>query len=99
MTTNLTDEAIRTVAWAIAEAWWRRTYRQAAGANPEAGSPREYADQFWQGFAGEARAALAAAAAYAACVEPAAAPASDRFVPMAGGRPGRQALPSLGTLR
>lgn len=53
------DEIIRTAAWAIAEAWWRKHHRQAAGV-PEADSPVDYADRFWQSWAEEARAAIAA---------------------------------------
>lgn len=56
----MTDEATRAVAWAIAESWWRKTHRRAAGSTPEADSSTEYADNFWQGFVDEARAAIAA---------------------------------------
>jgi hypothetical protein len=54
------DETVRRVAWAIAEAWWRKNNRRAAGAVPEASTSAEYADNFWQGFVEEARAAIAA---------------------------------------
>ena len=54
------DESVRRVAWAIAEAWWRKHKRQAAGLVPEADSSADYADRFWQGWTEEARAALAA---------------------------------------
>jgi hypothetical protein len=54
------DETTRRVAWAIAEAWWRKTHRRAAGSAPEAATSTEYADNFWQGFCDEARAAIAA---------------------------------------
>ena len=46
--------------WTIAEAWWRKTQKRAAGAVPEASSSRDYAENFWQGFVDEARAAIAA---------------------------------------
>ena len=74
------DDAVRKVAWAIAEAWWRKTHRRAAGAAPEASSSQDYADEFWQTFCDEARAALAVMSSRSAS---AAAPsqriASDRF--------------------
>lgn len=54
------EDRVRRVAWAIAEAWWRKHHRRAAGAVPEADSSEDYADRFWQGWAEEARAALAA---------------------------------------
>ena len=53
------DDAVRRVAWAIAEAWWRKTHRRAGGSAPEAATSTEYADNFWQTFADEARAAIA----------------------------------------
>ena len=53
------DETVRTVAWSIAEAWWRKKNRVAAGSVPEAATSTEYADNFWQGWAEEAKAALA----------------------------------------
>lgn len=75
------DETVRKVAWAIAEAWWRKTHRRAAGNAPEANSSQDYADEFWQTFSEEARAAMAVMASRSAS---AAAPsqriASDRFV-------------------
>lgn len=55
------DETVRRVAWAIAESWWRMRNRVAAGAVPEATSSRDYADNFWQGWTEQAKAALAAA--------------------------------------
>jgi hypothetical protein len=58
---------VRNVAWAIAEAWWRRQHRLAAGFVPEAESPTDYADRFWEGWVEEAVAALSA-------IEPAAQP-------------------------
>lgn len=54
------EDRVRRVAWAIAEAWWRKHHRRAAGAVPEADSSEDYADRFWQGWAEEARAAIAA---------------------------------------
>lgn len=57
----MADEQVRRVAWAIAEAWWRKNKRQAAGVVPEADSSTDYADRFWQGWTEEAAAALAAA--------------------------------------
>ena len=54
------DEITRSVAWAIAEAWWRKRNRVAAGAVPEANSSTEYADNFWQGWVSEARCATEA---------------------------------------
>lgn len=56
------DETVRTVAWSIAEAWWRKRNRVAAGSVPEAATSTEYADNFWQGWAEEAKAALASLA-------------------------------------
>lgn len=56
------DETVRRIAWAIAEAWWRKTQRRAGGTAPEANSSHDYADAFWQGFCEEARAAMAAMA-------------------------------------
>lgn len=52
------DDTIRNVAWAIAEAWWRKHHRQAGGTVPEATSSADYADNFWQGWAEEAKAAI-----------------------------------------
>ena len=49
---------VRNVAWAIAEAWWRKQHRVAAGFVPEAESATDYADRFWEGWAEEAHAAL-----------------------------------------
>lgn len=54
------DETVRRVAFAIAEAWWRKNQRRAAGSVPEASSSAEYAANYWQGFTDEARAAIAA---------------------------------------
>ena len=68
------EDATRAVAWAIAEAWWRKTNRRAAGMAPEAESSEDYADKFWQGFCGEARAALSAMG-----MNPQPAPLPDRF--------------------
>ena len=51
---------VRNVAWAIAEAWWRKQHRVAAGFVPEAESATDYADRFWEGWAEEAVAALSA---------------------------------------
>ena len=51
---------VRSVAWAIAEAWWRKHHRVAAGFVPEAESATDYADRFWEGWADEAVAALSA---------------------------------------
>lgn len=56
------DDTVRAVAWAIAEAWWRKNHRRAAGSVPEANTSQEYADAFWQGFQEEAVAAIAAMA-------------------------------------
>ena len=53
------DNTVRNVAWAIAEAWWRKKNRVAAGSVPEATSSADYADNFWQGWAEEAQAAVA----------------------------------------
>lgn len=52
------DETIRNVAWTIAETWWRKRNRVAAGSVPEAGSSTEYADNFWQSWCEEAKAAV-----------------------------------------
>lgn len=54
------NERIRNVAWAIAEAWWRKHHRRAASTVPEATSSTEYADNFWQGWTEEAEAAVEA---------------------------------------
>ena len=54
------DETTRSVAWAIAEAWWRKRNRVAAGSVPEANSSAEYADNFWQGWVPEAQCAITA---------------------------------------
>jgi hypothetical protein len=54
------DETTRSVAWAIAEAWWRKRNRAAAGSVPEANSSTEYADNFWQGWVPEAKCAIEA---------------------------------------
>jgi hypothetical protein len=54
------DETTRSVAWAIAEAWWRKRNRVAAGSVPEANSSAEYADNFWQGWVPEAQCAIGA---------------------------------------
>lgn len=53
------DNTVRNVAWAIAEAWWRKKNRVAAGSVPEATSSTDYADNFWQGWAEEAKGAVA----------------------------------------
>lgn len=53
------DETVRNVAWAIAEAWWRKTHRVNGGAVPEATSSKDYADEFWQSWCEEAKAATA----------------------------------------
>ena len=58
----MVEEQVRRVAWAIAEAWWRKQHRQAGGAVPEADSSTDYADRFWQGWVEEAAAALNATA-------------------------------------
>lgn len=73
------DDATRAVAWAIAEAWWRKTHRRAAGSAPEANSSQDYADEFWQGFCDEARAAMAAMTSRAASAATMQRVASDRF--------------------
>lgn len=72
------EDKVRRVAWAIAEAWWRKNHRRAAGVMPEADSSTDYADRFWQGWAEEARAALAAAE------PPAEAPVASVRVPRPG---------------
>jgi hypothetical protein len=54
------DETTRSVAWAIAEAWWRNRNRVAAGTVPEASSSTEYADNFWQGWVPVATCAIQA---------------------------------------
>lgn len=75
------DETVRPIAWAIAEAWWRKTHRRAGGTAPEANSSQDYADAFWQGFCEEARAAMAAMAGRpVAATGPSQRIASDRFV-------------------
>lgn len=56
------DEMVRNVAWAIAEAWWRKRNRVAAGSVPEATSSADYADNFWQGWTEEAEKAIACVA-------------------------------------
>lgn len=53
------DETVRNVAWSIAEAWWRKRNRVAAGSVPEANTSVEYADNFWQGWVEEAQSAIA----------------------------------------
>lgn len=53
------DDTLRNVAWSIAEAWWRKRNRVAAGSVPEATSSTEYADNFWQGWTEEAERAIA----------------------------------------
>lgn len=53
-------DRVRQVAWTIAEAWWRRTHRQAAGVLMDADGPGDYADRCWQEWTGEARCALKA---------------------------------------
>jgi hypothetical protein len=58
--------AVRKAARAIAEAWWRKQHRVAAGFLPEANSSADYADRFWQAWAEEAAAALDAAALHSA---------------------------------
>lgn len=73
------DELIRNVAWAIAEAWWRKTHRRAAGALPEASSSQEYADNFWQGFTEEASAAIAVMQSRVGSSWPKLNPASKRY--------------------
>lgn len=52
------DDIVRNVAWSIAEAWWRKRNRVAAGSVPEATSSTDYADNFWQGWTEEAEGAL-----------------------------------------
>ena len=52
------DETTRSVAWAIAEAWWRQRNRVAAGSVPEANSSAEYADNFWQAWVPAAEGAI-----------------------------------------
>ena len=54
------NEECRPIAWAIAEAWWRKNHRQVAGVAGEAESPADYADRFWQSWVAEARAAARA---------------------------------------
>ena len=54
------DEITRNVAWAIAEASWRKRNRVAAGSVPEATSSADYADNFWQSWVPEAQCAIAA---------------------------------------
>jgi hypothetical protein len=66
----MVEEQVRRVAWAIAEAWWRKHNRQAAGVVPEADSSTDYADRFWQGWVEEATAAIAALAEKPAEPEP-----------------------------
>lgn len=56
---QIMDETVRNVAWAIAEAWWRKHHRVSAGSVPEANSSKDYADNFWQGWCEEAKAAVA----------------------------------------
>lgn len=56
------DDMVRNVAWAIAEAWWRKRNRVAAGSVPEATTSADYADNFWQGWTEEAESAIACAA-------------------------------------
>ena len=52
------DETTRSIAWAIAEAWWRQRNRVAAGSVPEANSSAEYADNFWQAWVPVAESAI-----------------------------------------
>lgn len=52
------DETVRNVAWAIAEAFWRKKNRVAAGSVPQATTSSGYADDFWQAFVEEAKAAI-----------------------------------------
>lgn len=73
------DDPTRDVAWAIAEAWWRKTHRRAAGTAPEATSSEDYADNFWQGFCEEAAAAMAVLEAKLGSQSSSARIASDRF--------------------
>lgn len=73
------DDDVRNVAWAIAAVWWGKTHRRAAGSAPEATSPEDYADNFWQGFSEEAKAAIAALGDARAAREPTPRIASDRF--------------------
>jgi hypothetical protein len=54
------DDHVRQVAWAIAEAWWRKTHRQAAGVLLDADNAADYADRCWQEWTSEARSALKA---------------------------------------
>ncbi len=54
------DDLVRNVAWAIAEASWRKRNRVAGGTVPEATNSTDYADNFWQNYVEEARAAAAA---------------------------------------
>ena len=51
------DDMLRNVAWAIAEASWRKRNRVAGGTVPEATNSTDYADNFWQNYMDEARAA------------------------------------------
>ena len=53
------EDTVRNVAWSIAEAWWRKKNRVAAGSVPEATSSTDYADNFWQGWTEEAERAIA----------------------------------------
>jgi hypothetical protein len=73
------NDTVRAVAWAIAEAWWRKTHRRAAGAIPEASCSEDYANEFWQGFCEEARAAVTVMARRADNVVPGQRVASNRF--------------------
>lgn len=69
------ERLLRSVAWAIAEASWRKTHRRAA----DAGTPEEYANTFWQNYSPEAKAAVAAFEASVRSVQPSRRVASDRF--------------------
>ena len=62
------ETEVRKIAWAMAEAWWRKTHRQAAGVLLDGDSAADYADRCWQEWTGEARSALKAMAAEGAGV-------------------------------
>lgn len=76
------DETTRSVAWAIAEAWWRKRNRVAAGSVPEANSSTEYADNFWQSWVPEAKCAIEAMERMAAAKQVAAVQSSTIVPPV-----------------